>query len=281
MTESIKLLGLFGHPVHHSLSPAMHNKEFGFLNLPYYYQAFDVAPANLKEAVSGIRALGIRGVNVTIPHKVDVMQYLDEVEEHAEMIGAVNTIVNDNGYLTGYNTDSKGFMDSLKEETTADIKGSKILVIGAGGAARAVLTGLWSSGAVDVCLTNRSMEKAEHLAEKFRGKLALKVWSKEKAVSQNNEYDIIINTTSLGMSPNIETKPWPSDRIKSDCICCDLIYNPLETTWLQEMDAKGNETLNGLGMFVRQGAASFEKWTDSYPDVQRMKETVLQNLGGK
>ncbi|RKD73058.1 shikimate dehydrogenase [Sinobaca qinghaiensis] len=281
MTDGIKLLGLFGHPVHHSLSPAMHNKEFMALNLPYYYQAFDVAPANLKEAVAGIRALGIRGVNVTIPHKVDVMQYLDDVDEHAELIGAVNTIVNENGYLTGFNTDSKGFMDSLKEETAADIEKSRILVIGAGGAARAVLTGLWSSGASDVCLTNRSMEKAQHLAGKFEGRLSLKVWSKEEAAAKNNEYDIIINTTSLGMSPNTKEKPWPTDRIKPECICCDLIYNPLKTEWLHEMEEKGNLTLNGLGMFVRQGAASFEKWTGSYPDVHRMKETVLQNLGGK
>ncbi|MFB4164851.1 shikimate dehydrogenase [Alteribacillus sp. JSM 102045] len=276
-----KLFGLIGHPVGHSMSPVMHNDQFERLELPYFYHAFDVAPGELKEAVKGMRSLGFSGFNVTVPHKVEVMQYIDEINEEAQMIGAVNTVVNTNGKWIGYNTDGKGYVESLLSKTGKKLHDYNILVIGAGGAARAVVTSLYRYGVKSLAITNRTISKAEDINKNLKEGPGVEILNKEEAEQKTNHYDLIINTTSIGMAPDINTTPWKTEALKSGCLCSDLIYNPLKTTWLKEAENMGADTLNGVGMFVGQGAVAFELWTGIWPDIERMTDIVLEELGRK
>ncbi|WP_100398276.1 shikimate dehydrogenase [Bacillus sp. FJAT-44742] len=268
---------LFGHPVGHSMSPIVHNEQFSLLNMPHHYHAIDVEPGKIKEAVEAIKALSIAGANVTVPHKVEIMKHLDHIDEEARIIGAVNTIVNENGVLTGYNTDGQGYLESLLEVTGPDISDYKILVIGAGGASRAVVTVLCRYGVNDLMITNRTQERAEALSKDCGGQ----VISKEKAEGMLSEFDVIINTTSIGMSPNTDEMPMSVEGMKPKTIASDLIYNPLQTRWLAEAEKRGAVTHSGIGMFVRQGALAFKKWTGQEADLEIMTKTVLQQLGGK
>ncbi|KHF41933.1 shikimate dehydrogenase [Halalkalibacter okhensis] len=276
-----KVFGLLGHPVGHSMSPNIHNDAFAQIGMKATYHAFDVQPEFVKEAVSGIRALQIVGCNVTVPHKIAVMDYLDEIDEEARIIGAVNTIVNQNGKLIGYNTDGRGFVQSLFEELKEEIKEKRFLLIGAGGAARGVATALMLHGIGHLSVTNRTIEKVEpivHLAKSLNtSSLALDRAQAEKALK---EYDVIINTTSVGMSPNIEEIPIDLSQLKQEAVVSDLIYNPLETKLLQVAKNQGAKTINGIGMFVNQAALSFEHWTGLTPDRYRMRKIVLEQLGG-
>ncbi|SDI84751.1 shikimate dehydrogenase [Alteribacillus bidgolensis] len=274
-----KLFGLLGHPVGHSMSPAMHNDQFEKQGLPYFYHAFDVDPRDLKEAVEGMRALGISGFNVTVPHKVEIMSYLDEIDEEAQIIGAVNTVVNKKGRWIGYNTDGKGYVQSLLTKTGKGLHDYNILVIGAGGASRAVVTSLYKYGVQSLAITNRTISKAENIRKNLGHEI--EILEKEKAEIKTGEYDLIINTTSMGMSPHVNTIPWKTDVLKQGCLCSDLIYNPLKTTWLKEAEGQGADTLNGVGMFVGQGAVAFELWTGIWPDIERMSEVVLEQLRRK
>ncbi|MGO4887264.1 shikimate dehydrogenase [Anaerobacillus sp. MEB173] len=275
-----KLFGLFGHPVGHSMSPTMHNDAFANLGLSHYYQAFDVREENLETAVKGVRALGISGFNVTIPHKVAIMQYLDEIDTEAEIIGAVNTVVLRDNKLIGYNTDGIGYVRSLLELVDKEeLKQKSILVIGAGGAARAIVTSMLRFGAQNVSITNRTIEKAEELVEHCRGQ-NMKILSLNEAEKGIDQFEVIINTTSVGMSPNIDEIPLAIENIKKGTILSDIVYNPLKTKWLALGEEKGAIIHNGVGMFVYQGAEAFEMWTDSKPDYARMKEIVMKRLGG-
>ncbi|OLO38850.1 shikimate dehydrogenase [Alkalihalophilus pseudofirmus] len=276
-----KLFGLIGHPVGHSMSPSMHNNAFHLLHQNHHYHAFDVSEADLQAAIAGFRAIGISGFNITIPHKVEVMKYLDEVDEEAKLIGAVNTVVNDNGRLFGYNTDGEGYLQSLLKVTGDQLKQMRVLLIGAGGAARAVLTVLSRYGVEELHIANRTKEKAASLASECNqsSKDAF-VWSIEEAEQKLHQFDLIINTTSVGMSPNVDQLPIALNNIKQDAVVSDLIYNPLKTKLLQEAEAKGATVLNGVGMFVEQGALAFEKWTGTKPDRNEMEKIVLQQLGG-
>ncbi|WP_216828996.1 shikimate dehydrogenase [Alkalihalobacterium elongatum] len=276
-----KLFGLLGNPVSHSMSPRMHNDAFRSLNLDHHYHAFDVKVSNLESAVNGIRALDITGFNVTIPHKVEVMKYLDEVDEEAKLIGAVNTVVNKDGRLIGYNTDGEGYLQSLQKITGEQLQHMKVLIIGAGGAARAVFTVLSRYGVPELHIANRTKEKAAILANECNcGNTNVMVCSVEEAAMCLDIYDLIINTTSVGMSPNIDQLPIDLGNLRVDSVVSDLIYNPLKTKFLQEAEAKGATILNGVGMFVGQGALAFEKWTGHSPDRSKMEKVVLQQLGG-
>lgn len=279
MTRQIeKLFGLLGHPVKHSLSPLMHNDQFQRLQLPYYYHAFDVAPKDLKDAVAGMKALGVAGFNVTVPHKVEVMQYLDEIDEDAKKIGAVNTVVLENGKWVGFNTDGIGYVSSLVEETGEALKNYRVLMIGAGGAARAVAVGLARYGVKELAITNRTLSKADEIVVNLPGNGVYRVLEKEEAEKETPTFDVIINTTSIGMSPHVEEMPWTTDGLKPNCLCSDLIYNPLYTRWLKEAKDKGARVLNGVGMFVGQGSAAFERWTGMKPDMKRMTEVVISHF---
>lgn len=262
-----KLVALLGHPVGHSFSPLMHNAAFEKLGLNYRYVAFDVKPDNLKEAIAGVRALGLVGVNVTVPHKENVIQYLDAVSSEASFIGAVNTVVNDNGSLKGYNTDGRGFMRSLEEEGIS-VEGSKILICGSGGAARAIGYYL-SEKASQVSLFDVVREKAEALSEALskRGNVAC-VKSVAEALGKA---DIIINATPLGLK---EDDPLPFDlsAVGPDKIVGDLIYR--ETPLLKEAASKGCKVFNGLGMLIWQGALAFELWTGEPPPYEIMRKTL-------
>ncbi|MRX71340.1 shikimate dehydrogenase [Bacillus lacus] len=274
-----KLYGLIGWPVSHSMSPAIHNHAFSELNISGHYHAFPVSPQGLEKAVAGLRALGISGFNVTIPHKVAILPYLDELDLSAELAGAVNTVKNSGGRLIGYNTDGQGYLQSLKEKA-GELQGKNILLIGAGGAARAIFYTLSHAGcrSIDVC--NRTIEKAAELiqlnpAGTFGRPLAI-----QEAEDILSKYDVIIQTTSIGMKPHAGKSPIRLYNAKKTCIVSDIIYNPITTELLKQAEEKGLKTVNGVGMFVNQAALSFEIWTDRIPDKKGMERIVLDNLGG-
>lgn len=267
-----KVTGLFGYPVEHSLSPAMHNAAFEHLNLDYCYVTFSVRPDLLGDAVKAIRALSLSGVNVTVPHKENVIPFLDEISEEASFIGAVNTIKNDNGKLTGYNTDGKGFMQSLSE-SGIDIRGKKILIVGAGGASRAIGYYLCKE-ASEVHLFDVDDKKANSLKEhlnKLKWNVSLAGARSVKDKDFFSGIDIIINATPLGLKPD---DPMPVDitLIKNSHVVCDLIYK--ETPLLREANKIGCKTMDGLGMLLWQGVFAFEIWTGIIPPVEVMRQAI-------
>ncbi|UJF35020.1 shikimate dehydrogenase [Paenibacillus hexagrammi] len=272
------LFGVFGDPVRHSRSPVMLNQAFQVAGLNHAYAAFHVEPPALGDAVRGIRALGFRGVNVTIPHKVEVMQYLDEIDEGARVIGAVNTIVNENGKLIGYNTDGIGYVRSLKEETGIDIRGKRIVLLGAGGAARGVAYALAKEAPAEICIANRTKEKAIDLAEAIGAYTSTRGMGLNELRDAVSEADIIVNTTSSGMHPHVGDVPMPVEWISSRHLCSDLIYNPRITRFLQEAEKNGARIHGGLGMFIYQGAYAFEYWTGVTAPVSAMRQVVEQSL---
>jgi shikimate dehydrogenase len=235
----------------------------------------------LGDAIKGMKALGIAGWNVTVPHKIAVMDFLDEVDEEAKQIGAVNTIENQNGKLIGHNTDGRGYVQSLIEETNEDITNKRFLIIGAGGAARGVITALLRYGIGDLTITNRTQDKIEPLLELAKKFHTLANSATRDEVERNlSTFDVLINTTSVGMSPHIEDSPLSLENIRAKAIASDLIYNPLQTKFLKEAELRGGISHNGIGMFVNQAALAFEHWTGVKPDHHRMRKLVLEKLGG-
>ncbi|WP_226673192.1 shikimate dehydrogenase [Rossellomorea aquimaris] len=275
------LYGVIGDPIAHSMSPLMHNSAFKENGIDAEYVKFHVMKEQLPEAILGIKALGIKGVNVTVPHKELVMPLLDEIDPLAEAIGAVNTIVNDNGKLIGYNTDGLGFVEGLKKLAGDSIKNKSILIIGAGGAAKAIYYTLASSGVGRIDVTNRTPDRAEKMMETCPFALQSVFLTLDDAENVLQEYDVIIQTTSIGMYPHIDQSPLKIGKLKPGSIVSDIIYNPLETSLLKQAKQKGALTQNGLDMFVFQGALSFEKWTGIFPAYSIMKNIVLQQLGGQ
>ncbi|ALS21250.1 shikimate dehydrogenase [Paenibacillus naphthalenovorans] len=273
------LYGVFGDPIRHSKSPIMLNRAFEETGLNAAYGAFHILPGTLKDAVAGIRALQFRGVNVTIPHKVEVMSYLDEIDEAARVIGAVNTIVNEGGKLIGYNTDGIGYIRSLKEETGIDLKGRKVLMIGAGGAARGVGYALVKEGVEHIWIANRTKEKALELAASMSGFGSVSGHGLDEAGKLAGEAALIVNNTLLGMHPNVDGVPMDVELIKPGTVVSDLVYNPLVTRFLREArDLRGATVHSGLGMFIYQGAYAFEYWTGLPAPVAAMREAVLQSF---
>ncbi|MBO8164160.1 MAG: shikimate dehydrogenase [Brevibacillus sp.] len=278
ITSKTKLVGLLGHPVHHSQSPLMHNTAFAEKKLDFAYVAFDVLPEHLDDAVSAIRALGLRGVNVTIPHKVAVLPMLDEIDPLAKRIGAVNTIVNEDGRLIGYNTDGLGYVRSLLEETRANLTEQRVTLLGAGGAARAVACTLAERGVREIRIINRSRERAEQLAAHLRPLVKVQVVEQEEYRSAVESATLLINTTSIGMYPHTNEMPVPAEWLHSGLIVSDLIYNPLETKLLAEARRAGAMTHSGVGMFVNQGVLAFELWTGTEAPGELMRHVVIQQL---
>lgn len=266
ITSATKLCALLGNPIEHTLSPLIHNAAFDHLNLNYVFLAFKVE--HLKEAVHGIRALDIKGVSVTLPHKVAIIDYLDEVEDIAGKIGAVNTVVNRGGRLIGYNTDWSGAIGAL--EAQVDLKGRKALVLGAGGAARAIAFGLKEKGA-DFTILNRTVHKAERLASE----LGVDYGSLEDSASVS--FDTVINTTSLGMHPNVHDTPLKKALLK-DVLVFDMVYNPLKTRLIRDAEENGCTTIMGLEMFINQAALQFALWTRERAPFDVMKKVVVEAL---
>ncbi|MEH7223177.1 shikimate dehydrogenase [Bacillus sp. JJ1566] len=277
-----KIYGVIGSPIAHSLSPVMQNDIFEHYNLKARYHAFHVAPGEVKAAMKGIKALGIAGINVTIPHKIDVIEYLDEVEEVAANIGAVNTIVNENGKLIGYNTDGNGFIRSLNQViSNEELRSAKVLLIGAGGAARGIFISLAAMGVKNIDIVNRTVDRAKAIIDDCKYAVDAHALGFTETEADLGKYQVIVNTTSVGMHPNVDEIPLSVENIAPKTIVSDIIYNPFETKLLQEAAKRGAVTQNGIGMFVYQGALAFEKWTGIFPDTDRMERLVTRLLGGK
>jgi shikimate dehydrogenase len=272
------MYGVFGDPVKHSKSPIMMNAAFRQLGLNAAYAAFHVAPGNLKDAIYGVRALGFRGINITVPHKVEVMKHLEEVDEDARMIGAVNTIVNEGGRLIGYNTDGIGYVRSLKEEAQAEIAGENILVIGAGGAARGICYALAKENPGMIWIANRTAERAVQLAASLEDRCEIVGMGFDGIDDIKDKVSIVINTTLAGMHPQIDQIPVDPAWFHSGITVSDIVYNPLETKLLQEAKKRGARIHGGLGMFIYQGAYALEYWTGAPAPVETMCEVVLQSL---
>ncbi len=275
-----RVCGLIGYPVRHSLSPVMHNAAFKELNLPFIYVVFEVKKDELKDAIAGVRGLGIHGLNVTMPHKSAVMKYLDEIDPIAEGIGAVNTILNEEGKLKGYNTDSLGALKAL-EENGVELEGRKLLLIGAGGAGKAIAFQL-AQKVEELIILNRTVEKAKVLAETLRERFGKRVVGEplsEKFLKERlKQVDILINATSIGMHPNVEESPVNPRWLRSDLTVMDIVYNPLETKLLREARAVGAKTINGIEMLIHQGAASFEIWTRHKAPIEVMRKAILEKI---
>jgi shikimate dehydrogenase len=274
-----KLFAVLGDPIGHSMSPIMLNDLFSFYKIDAHYHPFHVKKEDLKDAIKGLKAIGISGFNVTIPHKSAIIPLLDEVDDLALSIGAVNTVVNDGGKFIGYNTDGPGFIKGL-DAYIPSIEGKKVLVIGAGGAARAIYFTLAKLKPQSVDIANRTIRNAVELIKACPFETASKAVTMEEASTQLRDYDLIIQTTMIGMSPQTSEQPISLKNLNDQTIVCDIIYNPLDTKLLIEARQKGATTQNGLDMFVFQGALAFEKWTGIFPDEQRMRDNVLKQLGG-
>ncbi|WP_419881456.1 shikimate dehydrogenase [Peribacillus sp. B-H-3] len=276
----MKLYGVIGDPIAHSMSPEIHNDAFDKLGIEAVYHHLHVVPDDLEAAVKGMKAIGFAGFNVTVPHKEAIIPFLDEVDEAALAIGAVNTVVRENGRFKGYNTDGMGFYRFLTEWITGELSHKKTLIIGAGGAARGIYFTLVKQGMKKADIANRTAGRARGLIDDCpysKESLALSIPEAEERLA---DYDLIIQTTSSGMSPNISEKPINLSIIKEQAYAADIIYNPLETAFLKDAAALGARIENGLGMFVNQAALAFELWTGQAPDTERMQQIVLNKLGG-
>ena len=275
-----QLYGVIGNPIGHSLSPVMHNNAFEHLNMDAHYHAFLVEEEVLGEAVRGLKALGISGFNVTTPHKVAIMDYLDEIDPLAKQIGAVNTVVHKDGKLIGYNTDGIGFVQALQSISSEPLQEKRILLLGAGGASRAIYFSLADVGVKAIDIANRTRDKAENLVAGCLANVNSHALSLEHAAKAQGEYDIIIQTTTIGMHPHVEHTPLEIRSLKKGAIVSDIIYNPFETKILGDAKEQGAIIQNGIDMFVYQGALAFEMWTGCVPNIDRMKQVVMRELGG-
>ncbi len=274
---STRLCGLIGNPVRHTVSPQMHNAAFRALKLNYVYLAFEVEAHRLGEAVKGLRSLGARGFNVTIPYKVEVMRFLDRLDPTAEKTGAVNTVVIDDE-MTGYNTDVVGVEAALRE---AGCRGNgQAMIIGAGGVARAAAYALRRLGYRDIIVANRTRERALRLAQLIEG-LGGKpdVTPLEKAGEYSRRCEVIVNCTPLGMVPDTDSTPLRSKEIPGDSVVLDLVYNPLKTKLLREAERAGARTVDGLVVLVEQGAVAFKLWTGLEPPRDLMRREAERGLG--
>jgi len=282
ITGKTGVCGVIGDPVGHTVSPAMHNAAFSALGLNFVYMPFRVPKKDLADAVQGMRALNIRGLNVTIPHKVEVMALLDEIEPSARAIGAVNVIVNDKGLLKGCNTDAPGFMRALKERGIK-VKGRTVVILGAGGASRAICFALASGGAGLIILNRTPGRASQYAADitKATGQTveAMPLNPQNLAVAMEKGR-ILVNTTSVGMSPEASETLVKSDIIKPQHTVVDIVYNPVKTRLLKDAEKAGAGTINGLDMLVWQGALAFEKWTGHRAPVEIMRKEALRALKG-
>lgn len=282
-----RVAGIFGDPIGHTLSPAMHNAAFKAIGLNAVYIPFHVkadSKGALKAAVEAVAAMNMLGVNVTIPHKERVFKFLDEADEHAIDIGAVNTIVNRDGRLFGYNTDGAGYLLSLRKETGFRPAGKRVVIIGAGGAARSILYSILGLQPASVVLANRTVKRADSLANEFARKFSVPVETAalEPAVMEKalSSADLVVNTTSIGMMGKGELA-LPIEALPSKAVVSDIVYRPLKTGLIKDAEKRGLKVHTGLGMLVRQGAIGFELWTGKKAPVSVMEKAALKVLRQK
>ena len=277
-----ELVACFGQPVDENPTGAMQEAAFRALGLNWRYLTVEVAPAKLGAAITGMRAFGMQGANLTIPHKVAVMQHLDRIVPDAALIGAVNTIRREGDQLLGENTDGKGFLRGVRENAGVDPKGKRVVVLGAGGAARAILTELALAGAADLLVVNRSASRAEpmvqDLASRTKAKIRFRPWEGDYAVGE--DADLLVNATSIGLYPDVEAMP-PVDlrAARPHLLVCDVVFNPPETPFLRAARQRGLPVLDGLAMLVYQGVIGFELWTGRKAPEAVMKQALSAALG--
>jgi len=270
-----RVCALFGDPVEHAMSPVMHNAAFQKLGLDYVYVPCRVKKEDLSKAVAGARAMNFRGLNVTIPHKLAVIPFLDKLDPMAQKLGAVNTVVNDNGVLTGDNTDAAGFLQSLLEKGI-EPKGKKIAILGAGGSARAIAFILADRGA-RLTILNRHVERAQELAKDVGKNMKATPLDEANLALALRDSEVLINGTSVGMQKEEET-PVPAGLLRRDLVVVDIVYNPIETRLLKDAKAAGAVTIDGVEMLVWQGAQGFEKWTGQKAPVDLMRKEAIKAL---
>jgi shikimate dehydrogenase len=278
-----ELVGVLGFPVAENPTCVMQEAAFAALNLPWRYLTIEVRPESLPDAIRGVRALGMKGVNLTIPHKVAVLPLLDGISPDAAMIGAVNTVRREGDRLIGENTDGKGFLRGVREESGIDPAGKNICVLGAGGAARAITVELALAGAGRITIWNRSGERGEALCrdlkQRTKADAHFEPWRRTYSVSP--EVDILVNATSIGLFPDIEAMPDVNfKKARPELLVCDVVPNPPETRFIKTARALGLKTLTGLPMLVYQGAIGFEMWTGRKAPEGAMKAALVGAFGG-
>jgi len=275
-----KIIGVIGENIENSLSPLIHNQIILKYSLNFCYLPFQVAETDLGEAIQGIRALNIRGINITFPYKEKVIEFLDEVEESARRIGAVNTIVNNKGILTGYNTDVAGFKKSLQDNGKFVIKEKKAVVLGAGGAARAVTYSFLEEGIKEINIFNRTLVKAEKIKQDFSPFFpgsSINIFSFEQKDLKDKikEANLLVNATSIGMASQLDNTPLPDEKLfHSNLLVYDLIYHPAKTLFLRQAERAGAKIINGLPMLVYQGIESFYLWTGFKTEGKEVLEMI-------
>lgn len=282
MKKSKIQFGIIGNPVHHSLSPAMQNAAFKKFKLPYQYKKIKLNETQLKSFFDQLRQSDKAGINITVPHKENVIPFLDELSPEAKLIGAVNTLQLHHGKLIGYNTDGAGYVQSLLKEKKWSPKNKRITLLGAGGAARGIIVALALAGAKEIYISNRTKEKAKKLAQEFQKKLkktrfdfsSLQAESLRKIFKNT---DLLINTTPGGMQGN-EILPLPLDQLPQKALVSDIVYKPSQTSLLKAAKKLGLKTQGGLGMLLYQGALAFEIWTGRKAPITLMKKALMKNL---
>lgn len=282
MTKNYRaeLTGVFGDPVDENPTGVVEEAAFQAKNLNYRYLTIKVLPDDLEAAMTSVRVLGMKGINLTMPHKVKVLPYLDELSEAAGIIGAVNTVIHRDGKLYGENTDGKGFVTALKNTGTT-LLDKRVTILGAGGAARAIAVECALNGAKHINIINRNEERGRELAallnEKTKCPADFLVW--EKGIRIPEDTEILINGTSAGFSPNVTEKPDIAyDSVTEKMCVCDVVFNPAETVFLNEAAKRGAKTVSGLGMLVQQAALNFTLWTGVEAPVEVMEEALKKEF---
>ncbi|HSE83740.1 MAG TPA: shikimate dehydrogenase [Thermodesulfobacteriota bacterium] len=279
-----KVYGIFGHPVSHSLSPKMHNAAFRALDINSLYVAFDIDPKDLEIAARAIKPMGIRGINITIPHKENIIFFLDEISEEASLTGAVNTVTNEDGKLKGYNTDVGGFLKAIKEDLGFHPAGMQAVVLGAGGAARAVVTALCMNDASGIYVINRTFDKAKKLVNEFKKNFkdisieAVSLDDKQGVKDSLNLANILVNSTSAGMK-GTDPIEIPLEHLPEESVVYDLVYSPRETDLIKKSKEIGRRASGGLSMLIYQGAESFEIWTGEKAPTEIMRKAIEEGTG--
>jgi len=276
------VFAVIGDPIDHTLSPAMHNAAFEHLRLDYVFLAFRVTPDEIEKALQGVRALGIRGLNVTMPHKHAVTEFIDEADATVKFLRSANTILNQRGRLRGFNTDGVGAIKALKNGGL-DLTGKKALLLGAGGAAKAIAFTL-TKEVDEICILNRDGMKARELAnilEPFGKRVVGDELSPKRIHQELHDSDVLINATSVGMTPNAFESLVKPSWLKTSLYVMDIVYNPNETKLIQEAKAVGAKVITGVEMLLHQGAASFEIWTQCKAPIDVMRNALLSKLSTK
>lgn len=283
VTGKTKLMGVIGNPIEHSISPQLHNTINTKLDLDFIYVPFRVEQHQLEHAVNGLRALNFIGFNVTVPYKKDVIKYIDDVSKEALLMGAVNTVKMMDGKLYGYNTDAEGFSRSFKEEAGTGFKDKTVVMIGAGGAARSMAVKIAFEGAKCIYIINRTISKATEISDIVNNNVSnvVKCYSPEDDCVEEilSQSEIIINTTSVGMYPDIETSPVGENvKFAANQIIYDVVYNPVKTKFLKNAEDQGCKIINGLGMLFYQGVFAYEIWTGIKLSDELIKEAYNSYL---